>query len=324
MSTTENKRSVIVGIFVVIGMIILIAGIFVLGGKQNHFARTVTVSTSFPDVAGLKAGNNVWFSGVKVGTVKAIRFNGLDEVEVELIIEEKSREFVRKDAIAKLGTDGFIGNKLILIEGGSPEVPAIENGDRLQPAAAGGMDGMMETLQVNNENFVDITEELKVMMSRLNAGQGTAGALLNDSLMADQISRMIQNLNVTAENTARASVALNQLTDKLNREGTLVNELLTDTVVYANLRGAVAQLQGITQTASALVGNLNEATEKFNTSDNAVGLMLNDAEMADRIRRTMENLESSTAKLDENMEALQHNFLFRGYFRRQARQADPE
>ena len=156
MSTTENKRSVIVGIFVVIGMIILIAGIFVLGGKQNHFARTVTVSPSFPDVAGLKAGNNVWFSGVKVGTVKAIRFNGLDEVEVELIIEEKSREFVRKDAIAKLGTDGFIGNKLILIEGGSPEVPAIENGDRLQPAAAGGMDGMMETLQVNNENFVDI------------------------------------------------------------------------------------------------------------------------------------------------------------------------
>src|SRR5690554_2789581 len=324
MSTTEHKRSVIVGIFVVIGMIILITGIFVLGGQQNHFARTVTVTTSFPNVAGLKAGNNVWFSGVKVGTVKSINFNGLEEVEVELIIEEKSREFVRKDAIAKLGTDGFIGNKLILIEGGSPEVPAIENGDRLQPATAGGMDGMLETLQVNNENFVDITEELKVMMNRLNAGQGAAGALLNDSMLAEQISQMIRNLNLTAENTARASVALNQLTDKLNREGTLVNDLLTDTVVYANLRGAVAQLQGITQTASALVGNLNEASDQLTTSDNALGLMLNDAEMAEHIRRTMENLESSTAKLDENMEALQHNFLFRGYFRRQARQADPE
>jgi len=117
---------------------------------------------------------------------------------------------------------------------------------------------------------------------------------------------------------------LNQLTDKLNREGTLVNDLLTDTVVYANLRGAVAQLQGITQTATALVGNLNEASDQLTTSDNALGLMLNDAEMAEHIRRTMENLESSTAKLDENMEALQHNFLFRGYFRRQARQADPE
>lgn len=322
MKATERKRSIIVGVFVVIGIIILVAGIFVLGGKQNHFARTVTVTTSFPDVAGLKAGNNIWFSGVKVGTVKSIRFNGLEGVDVDLVIDQKSQEFIRKDAIAKLSTDGFIGNKLILIEGGSMGVPAIEEGDVLRSNVGGGLDGMLETLQVNNENVVDITEELKVLMARLNAGEGTAGAFLNDAELAEQMRQMVRNLNVTAANTAQASIALNQLTAQLSQEGTLINDLLTDTVVYANLLDAVAQLQGITQTAGALMGNLEDASSKLNETDNAVGVLLNDPEMADRMRRTMKNLETSTEKLDQNMEALQHNFLFRGFFRRQAREND--
>ena len=83
-------------------------------------------------------------------------------------------------------------------------------------------------------------------------------------------------------------------------------------------------MQGITQTASALMANLGEATDKLNATDNAVGVLLNDAEMAARIKKPMENLEQSTAKLYQNMEALQHNFLFRGFFRKQQRQAEKE
>lgn len=324
MNSVENKRSVIVGAFVLIGLVILITGIFVMGSKQNRFARTVTVSTSFKDVAGLKAGNNVWFSGVKVGTVKEVRFGGLEEVEVVLVIEEKSREFIRKDAAATLGTDGFIGNKLILIEGGSPDVPPVENGDRLASAQGSGIDAMIETMQLSGDNFVDITRELNVLLARLNAGEGTIGAVLTDSSMAANVRGMVQNLNTTAHNSARASEALLSLTQQLNKEGTLVNELLTDTLMYADLRSAVAQLRAITGTAGTLMANLQDATSKLNGDDNAVGLLLNDPATAEQVRRTLDNLESSTEKLDQNMEALQHNFLFRGFFRRQAREAEQE
>ncbi len=324
MSAAENKRTVIVGIFVLVGIIILVAGILVLGGQQNRFSKTVKVSTVFDDVSGLKAGNNVWFSGVKIGTIKAIHFRNLNEVEIEMVIEEKSRQYIRKDAVAKIGSEGFIGNKLIVIEGGSGDVPAIDNGDVLQSATGAGMDALFETLQVNNENLVEITRNFGELSSRLLRGEGTVGAALNDSLMAVHTKQMIANLNLTAANTAKASHALIQLTEKLNAEGTLVNDLLTDTVVYANLREAVAQLQGITQTASALVSNLGDATDKLNATDNAVGVLLNDPEMAESIKKTMENLEQSTEKLDQNMEALQHNFLFRGFFRKQQRQAEKD
>lgn len=324
MSATENKRSVIVGIFVLVGLIILVAGILVLGGQQNRFSKTITVTTVFGDVSGLKAGNNVWFSGVKIGTIKDIRFKSITEIEVAMIIEESSRQYIRKDALAKIGSESFIGNKLIVIEGGSGNAPAIENGDVLQAAPIGGLDAMMATLQVNNENLVEITRNFGELSARIARGEGTIGALLTDSTMAINIKQMIGNLNQTTANTAKASHALNELTAKLNQEGTLIDDLLTDTVVYGNLQSAVAQLEGITQTASALVTNLNLTAGKLDDKDNAVGVLLNDPETAETIRQTLQNLEQSTEKLDQNMEALQHNFLFRGFFRKQARQAEKE
>jgi phospholipid/cholesterol/gamma-HCH transport system substrate-binding protein len=322
MSATENKRTVIVGLFVFIGLLILIAGIFVLGGQQNKFASTVTISTEFEDVAGLKAGNNIWFSGVKVGTVKEVNFRGIKKVEVVLTIEEKSREYIRKNATAKLGSDGFIGNKLIVIEGGTGDAPAIEDGDVIAAIKGSDTDALIASLQVNSKNFETITEDFKVLSAQLAEGKGTVGAVLTDSLMAVHLRQMIQNLQVTTNNTAKASVALNTLMDKLNGEGTLVNDLLTDTVIYQNLSDAVAQLQGITQTASALVSNLDGAVSKINQTDNTVGMLLNDEASAENIKNILRNLETSTQKLDQNMEALQHNFLFRSYFRKQAKEAE--
>src|SRR5690606_29185051 len=177
MSASENKRSVIVGLFVLIGIIILVAGILVLAGQQNRFSKTVTVTTVFDDVSGLKPGNNVWFSGVKIGTIKDIRFKNLQEVEIVMVIEEKSRGYIRKDAVAKIGSESFIGNKLIVIEGGSSEVPPIENGDVLTAAADEGLDAMMATLQTNNKNLVEITQNFGEISARIARGDGTLGSL---------------------------------------------------------------------------------------------------------------------------------------------------
>ncbi len=324
MSATENKRSIIVGLFVLVGLVILISGILVLGGQQNRFSKNIQVSTIFDDVSGLKAGNNVWFSGVKIGTIKSITFKNLKQVEIVMAIEAKSHEYIRKDAVAKIGSESFIGNKLIVIEGGSSDTPAIEEGDVLQSAKEGGIDAMLSTLQVNNENLAIITKNFSELSARIARGEGAVGAVLTDSLMAIHIRQMIANLDKTASNTAMASQALNQLTDKLNAKGTLINDLLTDTVVYGNLQSAVAQLQGITQTASALVTNLNQTAGKLDDKDNVAGVLLNDPEAAETIKQTLLNLEQSTEKLDQNMEALQHNFLFRGFFRKQKKQAEKE
>ena len=59
-------------------------------------------------------------------------------------------------------------------------------------------------------------------------------------------------------------------------------------------------------------------------SSNLAGVVLQDKEAADKLRSSVENIQSGTKKFDENMEALKHNFLFRGYFRRQEKRRQQE
>ena len=164
MSTESTKRSVIVGVFVLIGIIIFIAGVFVLGGQQKRFTKSIRIIAIFNDVAGLKVGNNVWFSGVKIGTVKRISFYGTAQVEVDMNIEQSSQQYIRKDANATISSDGLIGNKIVVITGGTTSHPEVEDGDKLKSVAALSSDQIMETLQENNNNLLRVTKDFKELV----------------------------------------------------------------------------------------------------------------------------------------------------------------
>ncbi|MDQ3072412.1 MAG: MlaD family protein, partial [Bacteroidota bacterium] len=128
----KNKKPIMVGIFVLVALILFVTAIFTLGGQQSAFAKTVRIYAVFTDVAGLKPGNNVWFSGVKIGTIKEIKFHGNSDVEVAMNIQADAQNYIRKDAKVMLSSDGFIGNKLIEIVGGTQAFAPVENGDKLE------------------------------------------------------------------------------------------------------------------------------------------------------------------------------------------------
>lgn len=317
MSTKDNKRSLIVGLFVFIGLLVLVAGIFVLGSQQSKFGKHLVVTSYFSDVKGLKVGNNVWFSGVRVGIVKEIKFEGIHNVKVVMHIEQKSSDYIRKDVTARLGSDGLIGNSIITLIGGSNDVASIENDDVIHSEKGTDTEAMFATLQANNENLVEITKNFAVLSKDMVEGKGVVGALFKDSTIVRSLNNSIASLNKTMVNASTASNNLAALSEKLNAEQGLIHELSTDTAVFASLRESAAQLQGVTQTASALMLNLHETTARLNDKNNAVGVLTNDPEMAEEIKAVVRNLNLSTQKLDQNMEALQHNFLFRGFFRKQ-------
>src|SRR5687768_9556780 len=123
MKAAENRRFVMVGIFVFLALIILITGILILGGQQSKFGKNVRIYAVFDNTHGLKRGNNIWFSGVKIGTVKEIKFSGISQVEVAMDIDADAQKYIRKDAKVRLGSESMIGNKIIEIFGGSPQIP---------------------------------------------------------------------------------------------------------------------------------------------------------------------------------------------------------
>lgn len=322
MKAAENKRLVMVGIFIFLALMILVIGILTLGGQQNRFGDNIRLLAVFDNTSGLKRGNNVWFSGVKVGTVKDIRFFGKSQVEVSMLIDADAQKYIRKDAKVRLGSESMIGNKIVEIMDGSPDVPAVEDQDRLLVEKTIDTDDILVTFQENNKNLVSITDNLKTLSNQLVSGQGTIGAVLTDTMMADNFRSIVASLQQASATTVKASAALSEFTSRLNNKNGLVNDLLTDTVLYHNLTKSAEELQKTIATTNAITENLNKASSKLNTSNNTAGMLLNDEEFSRRLKSTMLNLETSTKKFDENMEALQHNFLLKGYFKKNKTKKD--
>ncbi|WP_207426724.1 MlaD family protein [Pedobacter sp. SYSU D00535] len=316
-----DKRHITVGIFIFIGLLIFVIGIFTLGSQKKAFGERVTVSVVFDDIEGLKTGGNVWFSGVKVGTIKKIEFHGGSQVLVSMNIQEEAQQYIHKDATATLSSDGLIGNRIVEISGGSPKAPIIQDGDRIQANRTLSTDEIMATFQENNKNLVAITGDFRQLSSNLVAGKGAAGALLSDEGMARDLKSTIANLNATTQAADRMMMDLNRFARTLNTKGGLADQLLTDTAVFARLRSSVNELQQASRSASAMAANLNAASAKLNQSDNPAGVLLNDQQSAERVKQILINLEKSSHNLNEDLKALQSNFLFRGYFKKKREQA---
>src|SRR5689334_1648942 len=151
MSSTVNKRAIIVGMFIFIGVIFLLAGILLIGDLHKTFTKKIVISTVFDDVGGLQQGNNIWFSGVKVGTVNKMSFVGKSQVKVLMKIDNKSKQYIRKNALVKISSDGLIGNKIIVIYGGTADAPSVDDGDSLGIEKTYTTEDMMNTFQENNK-----------------------------------------------------------------------------------------------------------------------------------------------------------------------------
>lgn len=328
MKHVKNKRAIIVGLFIFFAIAIFIAGVFTLGGQRKAFGKSLTLRAVFDDVSGLKVGDNVWLSGVKIGTVKKISFTEDLRVEVFMTIDREVQHLIRHGAKAKISSEGFIGNKLIVIYGGKNADQQIANNQLLDVEKYVTTDEMMATLQANNQNLLVITQNLKTLSSEIITGKGAISALLHDSSIVTSLRSTLNNFDGTAKNSRRLiaslnnfSSQLNEFSAKLNQNGTLVNDLLTDTTVFNSIRGTVSLIRESAYNASELSNSLKDASYELYNKNSPAGVLLKDSAVANDLRITIKNLQSSSQKLDENLEALQHNFLLKGYFKKKEKNA---
>jgi phospholipid/cholesterol/gamma-HCH transport system substrate-binding protein len=320
MKAAQYKRAIIVGIFIFLSIAILMAGVLVIGNKRRTFAKTITVKSIFDNVNGLQDGNNIWYSEVRVGIVKKIELINNAQVAVEMKIDKNSRDFIHKDAKAKIGSDGLIGNKIIIIYGGTPGIAAINDGDMLQVEKPLNSEDVMNTLQENNKNLLSITTDLKVVSRKLAEGQGTIGSLLTDETLANQLQATVATLQRGSANMQMFASNLADYTSKLQSKGALENVLIKDNVFFNRLRSSALQIQQASNSAKEFTKNLEDVSYNLKDSSNLAGVLFHDRDAATNMRTTVENLRAGTKKFDEDMEALQHNFLFRGFFRKRAKQ----
>ncbi len=320
MKATNRNRAVTVGIFIFVGLVIFIVGILILGGQQRTFEKKIRLKAIFDNVGGLLKGNNVWFSGVKVGTVDDINFYGNSQIEVVMKVEKDVQRYIRRNAKARISSEGFIGNKIVDIYfAGTTNSPIVEEGDVLGVEQTLSTDEIMATLQQNNLNLLEITKDFKEIANKLSAGQGSVGKLLTDETLANSLETTAVTLRQASVNAQRLTADIAGFSAQLQTKGSFANDLVTDTVIFNRLQATASQLDQVSRTATDVVNNLKAASSNLNSSNTPIGVLLTDQETADNLKRTLQNLQSGSEKLDENMEALQHNFLLRGFFRKKAK-----
>jgi phospholipid/cholesterol/gamma-HCH transport system substrate-binding protein len=316
MNESPNRRAVIVGLFVFLGLLFLLAGILVVGNLHKTFDKKIKVISRFDDVNGLQTGNNIWFSGVKIGTVSNLHFFGKSQVEVIMNIETKAQQYIRKDAKVKISSDGLIGNKILVIYGGTARSKEVQQGDTLEVEKTFSSDDMINTFQENNKNLLAITADFKTIMKKVAVGEGTIGKLLNDTLVYANINAATVSLQRASAKAQQLIGSLSTFSSGLNKKGTLANELTTDTIVFKSVKSSVAKLQQIADTANVFITNLKQAGNNPHTS---IGVLLHDEEAGAHLKQTIMNLQSSSNELNEDLEAAQHNFLLKGYFKKKAK-----
>lgn len=316
METKEITQQLKLGAFVLGGVALFLVAVFFIGSENNIFSRTFEVSAIFKNVEGLKEGDNVWLSGVKIGTVTDVKIVRQGKVIVKLSLKNNQHEFITKDATANVGSDGLVGNKIVVIRpGASREV--IAESDTLNTMSPTDTQELINIAKDVGENTRSLTSDLKTIAQKVNEGRGIVGELFNDGAIAQDLRQAVAHLRSTGNNTAKATEELNSLISEMRTGDGLLPTLLHDTLYAATFKEALHNVKLVSSNAGIVAKNLQEIAVKMNQNDNAVGMLLTDSTFADRLRKTMTNAEQASQKLDENMEALRHNFLLRGYFRKQ-------
>lgn len=194
MEKRTNNYKIKLGLFVSAGVFIFIFVIFIVGKQKNLFDPVFKLSAQFYNVSGLQVGNNVRFSGINVGTIENIAIVDDTIVQVDMQIRKNVRKFIKSDSRALIGSEGLIGDRLVLISQGSADAPLATDGEQLSSNEPVETDAILASLEVTAENAEVISDELADILTKINSGSGTIGRLIQDTTIAENLDQTIVNL----------------------------------------------------------------------------------------------------------------------------------
>jgi phospholipid/cholesterol/gamma-HCH transport system substrate-binding protein len=321
---TSNTQKFSLGLFIFIITIIFVFALYLIGNKQNLFGNTFRISAVFNNVNGLILGNNVRYSGINIGTVKNIVMINDSTICVDMIIEEKMLQHMKKNAVAAVGSDGLVGSMVINIVPGKEVSEALKPGDTIQSYNKTSTTDMLETLNTTNDNAAKLTSDLLKITTAIKEGKGTIGMLIEDAEMASDIKQTVSNLKTASANTSATVLELKKIITAINYDESLAAVLLSDTASANKMKSIIENIEQSSLDIDSVITNLNSVVLDFKNGKGTVNYMIKDTVLVNNIDETVKNIKEGSIRLNENMEALKHNFLFRGYFRKLERKQRKE
>ena len=332
----EGIKKLIVGMFVGGCLLLFGLGLFLIGNSNQLFTKSFNVFAEFSKITGIQKGGKVRVAGMDAGTVTSIEvpLSPTDKFRVHFRIVEKLHPIVRQDSVVTIQTDGLLGNKFLQIEAGSPNVELAQKDTRIQSKEPFDWGDLMDEIngvvkQVNgimvgvkdqlvstlaqiegtarsaNHLIRDATPNVKSILASsrtisanlheiidgVQAGEGTVGALFKDREVYESVKRSVHKTETVVDDIRETSASAKKIIAKVE-----------DSDIVPEVQKAVRNLQQITL-------QVKDAVDKFQSASGEGGV-------GENLQRTLADAHEAMSDLSDNTEALKHNFLFRGFFKK--------
>lgn len=291
------------GMFVILGLAIFFVTLYFIGKSQNLFGSNFNLNVKFKNVSGLKVGNNVLLSGIQIGTVSNIEFVTDSIVKVKMVIKSDVQKYIKTDAMASIGSDGLMGDKVVTISPGLVSNVVVSDNATIASVEAVELQDLMSGLKTSIDNAAIISKELSEFSVKINSGKGALSKVLTDEEFAKSIDRTVTNIETSSNELASFS-------NKLNDKNSNLAKLMNDPFYTNSIKTSLSSFE-------KSAADVNVFTAKLNNENGIVSKLLTSERLANSLDSTMLNLQTGSEKLIEIEEAAKHNFLLRGYFRKQ-------
>ena len=320
-----KNHNVIVGVFITAAIVLFGAALFLIGNQHKAFRRHVVFYTNFHNVDGIPKGSTVRVDGIDAGELEAIEIpsSPSQKFRLKMNVDDRLRGLIREDSLVTVETEGLVGDKFLLIQGGTDRASEAAPESTLQGKEPFEIGKLLEQAQgIMNQagtTINDLQSTMKDVSGRLDTtldtatntirnvngvvldvrtGKGAAGLLLEDPATAADVKQSIANVR--------------QTTEKLNTTTTRVDSLLAE----VQSRQLIPKIDDTLVSAKSATQNLNQTSQQINTTlKSAFGEDQYGEDAGANLQQSLTNLNQASGNLTDDTEALKHEFFFKGFFK---------
>lgn len=346
--SNETSNNWKLGAFFTMGILLFVVAIYFIGINRNLFGSNFVLRSEFKNVSGLKQGSNVRLSGINIGTVNKIVFISDSLVLVKLLIRKDVQQYIKTDAIASIGSDGLVGDKVLIISPGNSSNTPVKNNDIIASFKTIEIEDILSSVKKSADNTKIITDELIEFSNKMNDKNGLLAKIMTNKDFAVRIDNTITNLQISAKEIAQFAPTLN------NKNG-IASKIFTDKEWANRIENSLSALQNSSNDIALFTAQLNDKnnilsqmlsndtialalektlynlesssadlvkfTSKINNDENVLSKLINNPKLGKSVDSTLINLEKRVQELKELEEAAKSNFLLRGYFNKKKKEA---
>ncbi len=287
-----------VGLFVLLGIILLVYMSLRIGGIKFGRAEGYTLTVNFDSAAGLDKDAAVRVAGVEVGRVKEIT---LKDSKAHLVLEIKDGVRIGKDFTAMLTTKGLLGEKYLELVPGSPTSPPLKDGEEITHTTSyADMDKLITILSDVSKDIKSVTSSLSKVLGGPEGEHTLKNIVQNIEELTFRVNKIVAKNDEQITNVMRN---LDKFTELLKNEGPGITEEIK--LAAKNFNDAVTKTSGnLNSMIDENRGNLKEGVENLRVAS----LRLQEAmdninkvtkEVGPEIRDTFQSVNNITKKIDK-------------------------